>query len=644
MTTPQELLRRHGIAYVSTKKGRYTTACPNCGGGYLNVKITREGVVWFCHACKEGGSEKYEHRSRRDEELGPIKAIYPYHDEGGTLLFEVLRFEPLNAPKEFRQRRNAHQEKWSIKGVRRVLFCLPQLVEEIGLGKTIFVVEGEKDVLTLREHNVPATTKAMGAVTEATQAKGTGWIGGYSESLRGADVVLVCDNDDQGREHVRIVARCLHGIAGRIRMLDLAKFWPKIEPSDDITDWFTAGHTVEELWDIVAKLPDWKPPASGNGHDPALCSLVEVGRDVTPRNGGVALGLPELIIDGGDLTAAAKQLAQMFAKHRRFLSNGTEPIQIVHENGEMPRAVVVTPEAVRVFGHEICTPKKFSKKGEIIPATLSIDIANLYLRGLQGRWGIKPFNGITTAPILASDGSFRTGSGYDEATGLWCHDIPMIDVPEEPSGAQAKASFDALRQFFRTFAFADAETTRDQDLGVDVVDPSKPIGLDESCFLVSLMTAVCRASLVLAPGILATAPAFSGAGTGKGLAMKAICIIASGASPSAFTAGHDAEELDKRLTSALVEARPAIFLDNYNSKALTSDILASALTENPCEVRPMGHTTMVRLYTRTLVAMTGNAVQIGCAGSSRFTSTPRSRTRSCDPSSPASWTPYAGSA
>jgi hypothetical protein len=134
--------------------------------------------------------------------------------------------------------------------------------------------------------------------------------------------------------------------------------------------------------------------------------------------------------------------------------------------------------------------------------------------------------------------------------------------------------------------------------------------LDESSFLVGLLTAVCRASLPLAPGILANAPAFSGAGTGKGLAVKAICVIASGASPSAFTSGHDAEEMDKRLTAALIEARPAIFLDNYNSKDLTSDILASALTENPCEVRPMGSSTMVRLHTRTLVGMTGNAVRI----------------------------------
>ena len=319
--------------------------------------------------------------------------------------------------------------------------------------------------------------------------------------------------------------------------------------------------------------------------------------------------LPELLIDGSDLTGTAKQLAQLISQHPRFLFNGNEPVEVIAETGHMPRAVTVTPEAVRVFAHEICRPVKIVKD-KVIATTLSKDIASLYLRGLQGRWGLKRFEGITTAPILASDGSFRTGSGYDEATGLWCYNIPDVHVPEQPSRAQAKASLDALRYCFRTFPFADAEMIRDPSLRVDVVNPEAPIGLDESSFMVSLMTAVCRASLTLAPGILANAPAISGAGTGKGLATKAICIIASGAAPSAFTSGHDDSELDKRLAAALIEARPAIFLDNYNSKDLKSDILASALTENPCEVRPLGHTNMVKLHARTLIAMTGNDVQI----------------------------------
>jgi hypothetical protein len=60
---------------------------------------------------------------------------------------------------------------------------------------------------------------------------------------------------------------------------------------------------------------------------------------------------------------------------------------------------------------------------------------------------------------------------------------------------------------------------RDAALGVDVVNPNEPIGLDEFSFLASLMTAACRASLPLPPGILAgrdgaprPAPATAGGG------------------------------------------------------------------------------------------------------------------------------------
>ena len=121
---------------------------------------------------------------------------------------------------------------------------------------------------------------------------------------------------------------------------------------------------------------------------------------------------------------------------------------------------------------------------------------------------------------------------------------------------------------------------------------------------------MCRPSLTTAPGFLCDAPTLSGAGTGKGLLVKAICTIASGASPHAFTSGHDAEEFDKRLTAALVQARPAIFLDNFNAKELSSDTLASALTENPAQVRIMGQTKMVPLHVCTFIGITGTGVEI----------------------------------
>ena len=167
-----------------------------------------------------------------------------------------------------------------------------------------------------------------------------------------------------------------------------------------------------------------------------------------------------------------------------------------------------------------------------------------------------------------------------------------------------------LRQTFRTFPFGDAPRRWDASLEVEVIDITKPPGLDESAFLVALLTAVCRPSLWLAPGMLVTAPAVSGAGSGKGLLVRAICTIAFGIRPRAFTTGSERQELDKRLAAELIEAQPALFLDNANGIALRSDTLASVLTERPARVRLLGQTRMVPLNSTAFVAVTGNGLTV----------------------------------
>jgi hypothetical protein len=331
-----------------------------------------------------------------------------------------------------------------------------------------------------------------------------------------------------------------------------------------------------------------------------------------PRRPPARGALPALIINKGDPTATAKELAALFAAREDFLFNGYAPVQIVVEGDDLPRAIVVTTEALRVYAHSLCRPVKIrhGKRGEPTPAPLSNDIARLYLHGLEGQWGLRSFRGITTAPILKDNGSIRTVAGFDRETELWCHNIPALEISDRPTEADARAALRRLRVFFQTFPYADGERKFDSKLAVAITDLDKPIGLDESTFLAALLTAVCRQSLELAPGIMVRAPTFSGAGTGKGLAVKAVCIIASGARPAAFTSGHDVEEFDKRLTAALIEARPAVFLDNFNAKELKSDVLDSALTEYPAMVRPMGQTKMVPLHTRTQIAITGNAIEI----------------------------------
>ena len=252
--------------------------------------------------------------------------------------------------------------------------------------------------------------------------------------------------------------------------------------------------------------------------------------------------------------------------------------------------------------------KKVSK-GSSCPITLPDRVAQFYL-DMADESGLPELNGICTGPILLSDSSIRVHEGYDAGTGLWCCSIPRLDIPEEPSRVDAEAALLKLRREFRTFAFADAARWYDDSLGVEVVDIDQPPGMDESGFLIALLTAVCRPSLERAPGFLVNAPSVSGAGSGKGLLVRALSAIAFGVQPYAFTAGADKAELDKRLVSEFTEANPALFLDNHNGLTLQSATLASAITECPARIRLLGASRMLEVNTKAFIAVTGDRVKL----------------------------------
>jgi putative DNA primase/helicase len=150
----------------------------------------------------------------------------------------------------------------------------------------------------------------------------------------------------------------------------------------------------------------------------------------------------------------------------------------------------------------------------------------------------------------------------------------------------------------------------DATLELEITDLTQPPGSDESAFLAGLLTAVCRPSLWLAPGLSVTGPPISGAGSGKGMLIRAICAIAFGIRPRAFTGGHDRQELDKRIATELMEAAPALFLDNLNDTVLRSDTLASVLTERPAGVRLLGQSRMLALNSTAFIAITGNGLRV----------------------------------
>jgi hypothetical protein len=247
---------------------------------------------------------------------------------------------------------------------------------------------------------------------------------------------------------------------------------------------------------------------------------------------------PRLLVDkcSPDNTVAA--LRDILADKGDLYDRGV-PVRLVCN--QMQHGMVaqeMRPDSLVLRAHQICRPfvLKEGKHGVTEKnAPLPRQFAVMYL-DWHGEWRLRPLNGIASSPLLGEDGAISRSEGYDAASGMWCENVPDLQglIPDRPTENQARASLHLIRETFRTFCFADATTK--EDGGVAVVDTTVQPGMDESAFLNAPLTAVCRPSLHLAPGALFGAAPMSGAGAGKGLLARCICIIAFGREPHAVTA------------------------------------------------------------------------------------------------------------
>lgn len=251
LSTKDELrFGTQGSRSVDLTKGAFYDHEAEEGGGVLDL-ICREAKVKGAQALDwmrdELGVVIQQVEPRRSTAPRAIAATYDYVDEVGEMIFQVVRYEP----KDFRQRRPDERGgwSWSIKGARQIPYRLPDLLEAIATEKTVFIVEGEKDADRLWALGVPATCNAGGAGK---------WPAALDEHLRGADVVILPDNDDAGRNHKDVVAARLKDMAARVRVLEL----PGLPLKGDPSDWLAAGGDALQLYDLVgAKARVWKAAA-----------------------------------------------------------------------------------------------------------------------------------------------------------------------------------------------------------------------------------------------------------------------------------------------------------------------------------------------------------------------------------------------
>ena len=179
-----------------------------------------------------------------DSSRGVVVDTYTYTDEAGSPLIRVDRTDP----------KGFWQERWEdgqwIAGLgdtRRVLYRLPEVLAAVAEGRTVYLVEGEKDADNLRNRELVTATTVLGGAGK--------WRDDYAGSLAGARVVLVGDADDEGRRGMRRMLEALSRVAS-----DVVCCLPR--RGKDVTDHLNAGFGIAELVsleeDSVFEPIDWR--------------------------------------------------------------------------------------------------------------------------------------------------------------------------------------------------------------------------------------------------------------------------------------------------------------------------------------------------------------------------------------------------
>ena len=253
-------LEEHGCKVKQAPNGRWDVTCPVHKGGQeerpsLSVSEAPDKILLKCHRncthaqiCEAIGwkvADLFENSRNGKHPQGEPWTVYPYTDESGKLLSQVLKRRLEGDKKKIVQRRPDPGAKdgwaWNLEGVRRVPYRVTDLLKTKP-GDTIFIPEGEPDADSLWTLGLPATTNAMGA--GEWRAEHTAWLKQHAPEHR---FIILRDEDPPGHRHAEEVLRQLldAGLDARPLVLPGLEFRPDHGP--DVTDWLKKGGTKAEL-------------------------------------------------------------------------------------------------------------------------------------------------------------------------------------------------------------------------------------------------------------------------------------------------------------------------------------------------------------------------------------------------------------
>jgi hypothetical protein len=583
VSTPAELVLSRLKGVRATPNG-WDALCPAHDDQHpsLGVAVGKDGKVLLtcrsrgCSAeavCRALGldlSDLFPDR-RRNGPAGRginIAATYDYVDAGGVLLHQVVRL----TPKSFRQRRPDPGGKdgwaWDMKGVPRALYRLPDVLAAVAAGRTVFVVEGEKDADNLARLGLAATTNAGGAGK---------WRGQYTDALRGADVVILADNDGPGRDHARQVARSLSGRARSVKVVDL----PGLPPKGDVSDWLAAGGTAEQLQSMAKAAPEWAPPAGrsappgGPPDDRPEITITTEEHEVNDQAVAALARDPAVYQRGGLLVRVARDASPAARGIRRPFAPRIEPLPppLLRERLAANARWVSLKQTMEGLERRAARPPGWC-------------VAAVHARG---HWpGLRHLEAVVDYPVLRPDGTLLCRPGYDPDTGLLLEPAAVMpDLSRRVGRDEAVAAVKELREVVADFPFE-----RDVHL---------------AAWFAGLLTPLARFAF---PG---PAPLFlvdaNVRAAGKGLLLDCIARIVTGERFTIATYTADEDELRKRITSLVLAGDRLVLFDNLEGR-FGNAVLDAALTGVAWKDRVLGANRMAEAPLYMAWYATGNNVLI----------------------------------
>jgi len=555
------------------------------GDAHPSLVVWKNGEGAKCQACAFGGglldiakeqlnlpdraaaaaalAEKYLGEKGRaakpGDPIGPPQAVYDYVDENGKLLFQVLRFRTMGAggkpDKTFRQRRPDPRKPakwiWNLKGVRRVLFRLLQVLAAVREGKTIHVVEGEKDVLAL---------EAVGATATCNPGGAGKWRPEYTEMLRGAKaVVIVADKDEPGRRHALAVAQGLGPAVEEVRVVEAAL-------GNDAADHLAASKGIGEFVDATG---------------------VERGKQVAARRSPPAIEVtPDMaaVIDAAERALRESPEIEIYQRMGSLVRVTRDGLPKTRGLRRPVRAPMISPLPdghLRELASRSAYWFKSSEHGDyhVLPPVWAV-------RALaeRGRWAFPYLEAVIEAPALRSDGTILDRPGYDEASGLLYEpNAEYPRVPEDPTEAEVRQALAVLMEPFEEFCFVSKS--------------------DRAAALATIFTQIARHAIAGPTplfAVVANAP-----GTGKGLLVQASTLITTGRLPTLMAPTHESEELRKVITTIAMEGHRAVLFDNAEGR-FGSPVFAGALTATEWSGRILGYSRTVTAPLLAVWFVTGN--------------------------------------